>query len=270
MFENHKITEAYANMNSPSAVMENRSPFGLVELNEASLNRVLKNGEDLGYCIISACRHDWPEIELEKIGGKDSVTWQNMSSHLKNLFENPKYWNNMKTVELVKILKNSNFGYIPVYGGYMEGDKHVYERSYMLFPINNKGEKCPFKSLEDEVIKLGGKDYFHQESVLIKPPHEAPYYYVTTKHKDTPWEVGTILPWFDKNVKLNDVAQQYFTSLNKIGKHVADGETATVKRFTYNNVDESTCDFIGFYEKAGSHRDSHVRWLSGQLNYNFI
>lgn len=272
MFENQKITEAYANMNSPSCVTESYSSLGLTELNEASLYRIFKNGVDLGYCIISACRHDWSDYMIKKdFGGEDTEEWENVPENTKHLYKDNKYWNNIKTKALIQDLKNSGFGYIPLYGGYKEsGDVQVYEKSFMVFPVTRDQKPLPFSTLMDEMVKLGGEDYYRQDAILIKPPHEAPYYYVTTAHSETPGDpmipVGTEQRWFGKESKLNDVAQAYFTSLNKVGEYPTDGKSATVKRFTFN---ESTCKFVGFSEKADSYQAGHVRWAKGQLNHGF-
>jgi hypothetical protein len=262
MIEDNKIIEAYKNMRQPQW----RKPR--YSLNEASLAHVVgKNVE--GYCIISACRSDWVEHMLKKIGGIDGDEFKSMSKDEQHKFLDNAYWNNKYTKELASDLRKSDIGYIPMYGGgyneLVDGEKKaVYEKSFMLPCYNKRKEPISFEKVKNTVIELGKK--YRQQEVLIAPPNSKPYYYTTT-HYENGGEVGDENHNFEKDAKLNDIAQDYFTSLNKVGDYPKSHKDSTVKRFSYvyNDEDSDVNNDVEIAGDAQSLTEAHCRYLSGEI-----
>ena len=206
-------------------------------LTEVSLYRAVKEHDKNGYVMISASRQDC----------------------LKGIKDNPSYeeiWdeNNKRTNNLKKDITNLSYSFIPVYGGYKEEGSNTasIEKSFIVFPYDfRKKELVDFDTFEKELINLGKK--YNQDAILIKEPESNPkYYYLTTNTWDSV-DFG--------NVKLNDVTQQYFTSLKgwadtSLNKKNRDW-SGTPKRFTYSesylNLPPQTL------------MDAHARSSSGEL-----
>lgn len=217
-------------------------------LTEASLNHILnKDKYSEGYVIVSACRGDWDE--------DDRV-------------ENNRL-NNEKTRELKRCAKDEGFGYIPVYGGFIENFKtdkarEVFERSLMVFPYSNRGERRGFDELRDWAKDMGIR--FNQDAVLIKEPDDAngpkaPYYLVTANRDGN--TIGDKQEWFGKDTyKVNDIAQQFFTSMRKKSRrHKMDDNP---RRFTLTE-----CVSVCVNKDPRCHSGAHCRFSSGEfVNYN--
>lgn len=230
-----------------------RVPEGLVNLDEASLSHILRKDKyDEGYVIVSGCRASWSEDE-----------------------ETNRRINNEKKRELARDAKDAGFGYIPVFGGYIEkmgttDAKDVFESSIMVFPRDTKGNRVPFGELFEWAMKEGVK--FKQECVLIKEPasedgtDKAPYYLVTSDYvgdDGTQHKVGDRLDWFSPgSYKVNDVAQQFFTSLRKKSRrHEFDDNP---RRFTL--TEGRDCPFSVFTRAdPSSMSDIHARCAAGSL-----
>lgn len=130
---------------------------GIKNINETNLNRILKLHFNAGLIIISANRH-----------------------------ENNHEQNRSNFEQLKNDLKNSNFSYFPVYGGFIEksidGEKpvEVIEPAFIVANykiatnsiFDNTGE-----ALKQFGIKLSQK--YNQESFLFVPPKSNKYYYIT-------------------------------------------------------------------------------------------
>jgi len=216
-----------------------------VPLDEASLNHILRKDKyDEGYVIVSACRGDWDDDPQEN-----------------------RHQNNLKTMELKRDAKDAGFGFIPVYGGFIEnkGEKNardVFERSLMVFPFDNRGNQLPFADLMAWAKKMGRK--YNQDSVLIKEPTidgdvKAPYYFVTTtRGSDT---LGDKQEWFGKDTyKVNDIAQEYFTSMRKkTRRHEHDDNP---RRF-------SLVESVYVEKDPMCYSGAHSRFMSGEIvNYH--
>lgn len=114
-----------------------------LSLNEISMNRFMEFHWSKGHIIISASRNEYTERE--------------------------KY---IKHGELIKELKNAEYAYTPVYGGYIETDDitnkstQVYERSVIIFNFDRDGYQTVFKELSYFGLYLCKK--FNLESYLSK------------------------------------------------------------------------------------------------------
>lgn len=235
--------------------VENDTPVaeGYVPLDEASLTHILgkkKYGE--GYVIVSACRGDWDEGDREQ------------NNRL----------NNEKTRELKRAAKEAGFGYIPVYGGFIENfktdkAKDVFERSLMVFPYSNRGEKRDFSELKDWAEDMGIR--FNQDAVLIKEPDDengepkAPYYLVTANRDGN--AIGDRQEWFGKDTyRVNDIAQQYFTSMHKKSRrHEKDDNP---RRFSLTEGEGGGVFEAFVLKDPKCYSGAHSRFMSGEfVNY---
>lgn len=257
---NRKIAEAYRKI---------AESMSMLELSEASLAHVLGK-QDVGYCIVSACRGDWVAYEIDSIGGVESDKFKSLPKDVQASYVNPRYWNNIKTKELQSDLRSMGLGYVPVFGGYKEGrdsknpesspGKDVYERSFLIPAQSAGGDENPFERVKRAAIELGKK--YRQEAVLICPPGEAPYYYVTTQYPNGD-PVGTEQRWFGKDAKLNDVAQEYFTSLNKVNHTDGDFGKGTVKRFTF--MEDAVCESVFVAPPPSNAMEANSRNCAGEI-----
>lgn len=204
-------------------------------LTEVSLYRAVKEHDKNGYAMISASRQDC----INKDNPSAEEIWD----------ENNKRTNNLKTD-----ITNLSYSYVPVYGGYKEEGSNTasIEKSFIVFPYDfRKKELVDFDTFEKELINLGKK--YNQDAILIKRPDSKPrYFYLNTNTWDDV-EFG--------NLKLNDITQQYFTSLKgwadtSLNKKNRDW-SGTPKRFTYSesylNLPPQTI------------MDAHARSSSGEL-----
>lgn len=227
---------------------------GYVPLTEASLTHILgkkKYGE--GYVVVSACRGDWDEDDRER------------NNH----------FNNEKTRELKRAAKEAGFGYVPVYGGFIENfgtdkAKDVFERSLMVFPYSNRGEKRDFSELKDWAKDMGIR--FNQDAVLIKEPDEngeakAPYYLVTADRDGN--QIGDRQEWFGKDTyKVNDIAQQYFTSMHKKSRRHEKDDNPRRFSLTESEVGEG-CVRVLVNGDPKCYSGAHSRYMAGELfNYS--
>lgn len=183
----------------------------LHRLNEANLHQLLDKHSKNGYIIISPCRNG-DDFGLDHTNPKD----------LKKLQE----INNKRVKEFISVLKKTDWSYMPVYGGFIENkDKEnetvVYEKSFMIFNYDKKGNIGNLKTLFDFGVEMSQK--FNQDSFLYYEPNKKPAYY--TKTGELEFEVG------DKT-KFNDFAEEYFTDLHKNTQNYK-GDAAKATRFTF-------------------------------------
>jgi len=173
-------------------------------ISEVGLHRFLKDYRNFGFIIISAFR----TCAAEK--GIDCDTHEELEQ-LKQ--------NNLHDKELKQDLKHFGFGYIPVLGGYKEEikdpetgkkikvDAPSPERAYIVVARDSGNRQIEPEKLRQLGMTLAQK--YKQESFLYKPPQaeDKNAYYVDGK--------GNITHTFTGAVKLNDLAQTYFTQLRK-------------------------------------------------------
>jgi len=198
-----------------------------VRLNETSLKRLFDLHNQNGFVIISASRSDWDTTDTIK------------NAEL----------NNNKTKELLNIIRTSKWSYSMVYGGFIETTKneiseednevkkHVYETSFMIFNYTKNGDIGNIDELFEFGTKLCGM--FNQESFMFKGIGGSVPMWVDKNGEQT---YGR----FTGNYTLNDIAQEYFTSLIKTKELLPKTSTKekhttfpeTIKRFTHEVVFE--------------------------------
>lgn len=177
---------------------------GLLKLNEETLSRIINKHGTNGFVILSANRSDKSNEE-----------------------------NNKATKSLINDLKNSNYGYYPVYGGYHGTDGVVdeYEPSFIVFNYNRNGEATDFSDLKLFALQMCGK--YMQNSVLIKEPSNPPYY--ANAEGDIVGKAN------DNSVDTNNADAEYYTSLIK-SKSLDYQNPDRLKRFTYPIQFECYCN----------------------------
>lgn len=210
---------------------DNNHPLRKVD--EATINRIVNKHNFDGYVIVSACRSRFYKDTEEEVPNDEIV-----ADELLARGEQLNKINNRRTVELKQMIINDNHSFLPVYGGYKEiGSKNpsIYEKSFIIFNFNRRGEITSMDELYKDALKYGAK--FNQDTVLIKKPNEKPYYVKTNKN------IGDVDFVFDGDYTLNDLTQMYFTALKKFQKKNADGTfedetslTGKPQRFTFEGV----------------------------------
>ena len=226
--ENLRIAEAYQKM------CNGCTKYGMQPMNEVTLNRILhkKHFTGNGLCMVSASRG---ERTVEE--------------------------NNAKTEELKNDLSSLGYGYIPMYGGFKEkrddgSVEQVFEKSFMVFPYNRKGEEIDFEQLKDDMLALGKK--YEQESILVKAPDAAPVYLnCTTGDVDMEFSKD------DANIKVNDMAQDYFSSLKKLPKGATDEEGNLSKDFE-GKPQRFTFESCYLNEEPKTLMGAHARYMAGE------
>ena len=183
----------------------------LESLNESNIHKILDKHSKNGYIIISPCR-----------GGEDFNLNTSNESDLKKL----QSINNKRIKDFIQILKKSNWSYIPVYGGFIEnkGEENettVYEKSFMIFNYDKKGNVGSLKDLFDFGVKMSKE--FNQDSFLYHAPNESPKYF--DKNGELDFELGN-------GLKFDDYSQEYFTDLYK-NTHNYKGDAGKDTRFTF-------------------------------------
>jgi hypothetical protein len=199
----------------------NNSPMPL--LTEITVNRLLGKHYNSGCAIVSASR-----------------------------FKNTNQENNQLTKELFLKLKNSNYSYIPVFGGFIENkgsenEQHVYEKSFLILNYNKEGEELPFQDLKNFALEICSE--YNQDSVLLKSPNGQPQ--TITKDGDLDME-------FSGDIKINDLTQEYFTSFVK---------TRNVDKDNQDKRKQSRLTFEGVYinPPPETYFERHARYLSGEI-----
>jgi hypothetical protein len=199
----------------------NNSPMPL--LTEITVNRLLGKHYNSGFAIVSASR-----------------------------FKNTNQENNQLTKELFLKLKNSNYSYIPVFGGFIENkgsenEQHVYEKSFLILNYNKEGEELPFQDLKNFALEICSE--YNQDSVLLKSPNGQPQ--TITKDGDLDME-------FSGDIKINDLTQEYFTSFVK---------TRNVDKDNQDKRKQSRLTFEGVYinPPPETYSERHARYLSGEI-----
>lgn len=159
----------------------------MIPLNEISMNRLLgKHYNNGGFAIVSASRFDKTPAENEQ-----------------------------NTQKMYELIRNSEFRFIPAFGGFVEtnnetGEKkdNVDEKIAIILCFDRQGKEIPFERLYKFAFDLGVR--FEQDSVLIKAPNDNPKYIVTHERSG---KVGSVDMEFTGDIVLNDVTQQFFTNM---------------------------------------------------------
>lgn len=256
---NKSIVEAYGEMARRSAA---------VELTEASLAHITGKKED-GYFIISACRGDWSDYEVSKLGGRESEEFKSLPADEQKRMLDNRYWNNVRTDELASDLRSLKYGYVPVYGGFKEKSdanpegEDVFERSFFVpYQLKDKDSNEGFQKMANDIIALGKK--YRQESVAICPPGDAPYFYVTTQYGNGD-PVGTKQQYFGPDYKINDLTKEYFTSLNKVNSFDRGFDKANPHRYSFESTDRSVCESVTVNAAPMTWSGAYGRCASGEI-----
>ena len=226
-------------------------------LTEKSLSRILKDHHVNGYIILSAsreyirkngdpCKSDDNEMVLldlitgEIVDESDLITGQRLSAE-----------NNKRTADLRKSIISYNLSFLPVLGGYRYDDgTESYEKSFIIFPFDRKGNPIEWSSFE-KIGKELGKE-FNQESILINGTKSNPYYYKIEDGSKSMEFSGNIDDW-----KINDLTQSFFTALRQYDKKKYPNYSGSSQRFTLENV------YLA--PQPDSIMSGHERCLSGEL-----
>lgn len=148
-----------------------------VLLEKITLNRIIDKHGNNGFISISANRSDKPQEE-----------------------------NDANTQQLIRDIKQNNFGYLPVYGGYRNtetGEEAEYEPSFIVFNFDSNGKPRNFEDLKNFAIAMCGK--YNQDCVLIKAPNKNAIYVNDKGEKVNDKETSTV--W------KNDATKPFFTSI---------------------------------------------------------
>lgn len=190
----------------------NKEP--LRPLNEITTNRLLGKHAENGFVILSSMRQNLSDDE-----------------------------NDSRSQKLINQLQSSSniFSFLPCYGGYIENkgtpkQVNVYERSIILFNFDKKGNITNFNDLRKKSQELCKQ--FQQEEFLIKEPGKPPYYVRTND--------GTKTVQFTGDIKIDDLASEFFTKLRRGGK-----------QFTFEGV---YCN-----PEPACYSERHVRHLQGEI-----
>ena len=193
-----------------------------IKLTEATLNRLVKGHDKDGYVILSASRGDKTDAE-----------------------------NNRRFEELKKTVWNLGYSYIPVFGGYSEEDHgEVFEKSLFVLAKNKKEAEIDFDKFVEDMREIGSS--YEQDSILVKYPDKAPMYLnLSTGEFDRP---------FDGEIKLNDLAQMYFTALKKWNtSKYGDEIKGNPQRYTY------TFNEVYLSEQPKTISGAHRRSSNGEI-----
>jgi hypothetical protein len=190
-----------------------------------------------GYIVISPCR-GYADFENQMTDDKPK------SEQLSTI-------NKKRVNEMISIIKSSGYSYTPVYGGFIENkdtpqEENVYERSFVIYNRNKKGESGDFRDLYIFGIELAKK--FNQDSFLMQAPGENPKY--ITQNGDTDME-------FNGNMSFNDLSQDYFTDLHKNTDKYDDMDKRTPTRFSFTEC------YINPAPQCLS--EAHVRFMNGEV-----
>ena len=228
----------------------------MIPLIEKTLNRVAHGHDEYGYAIISAMRDNLYMSDNNEIYSVFSDE-DKLNSNDDEIEINSQIWideNNRRTNELKIDLRDNGLSFIPVYGGFKEknSNKAKVEKSFIVFPFNMQTKKyIDFNKFAELVLELGYN--YQQDSVLIKYPDDNPVYYDCRTGKPDNYKFT--------NIKLNDVAQEYFTALKKWG----DFSKKDISTFTKGKPQRFTFEGLYMNNFPNSINEHRRRSLEGEL-----
>lgn len=151
----------------------------LAKLSETSVNRLLSTHAKNGYCIISASRSENSQAENSELDKS-----------------------------LIADVQAAEYSYTPIYGGYKEKAAgktvEVFEKSILIYNFKKTGKSSDFLKLVDFMTSLCAK--YKQECFAAVFPGKPPAWVGPD---------GKILKAFSGRLKLNDVVQEYFSTLKR-------------------------------------------------------
>lgn len=184
----------------------------VVSINETNAKRMLDRHSKYGYIIISPCRG------CEEFGiSKEDPQWKQKLANA----------NQQRIKDFINILKQTEYSYTPVYGGFIENfgtdqEENVYERSFMIYAHNKQGKPSDIKGIFDFGKQMAQR--YNQDSFLFKSPNEPPKYIKPNRSVDLE---------FSGDASFNDFSQEYFTDLHKNTQKHSNKTNGKPTRFTF-------------------------------------
>ena len=210
------------------------TPIGLKLLEAFNLGKIQKHGQD-GFVVISANRSNVTSSNPSNDLTKPYLNWckkKQLKPTEKSEAEFLKTRNAKADDTLLKDIRSKGYTYSMTYGGYHGSDEIAdsYEPSFVVYNHKKSGEVSDWNELFAFAISACKK--FHQDSVYVQAPNEAPNYYdangrvVNTKSS--------------KNFKLNRGNEEFYTTTKR--------EKSNPQRFTADIVFEGK-----YYKPALKH-----------------
>lgn len=208
----------------------------LVSINEANAKQLIDKHSKNGFIIVSPCR-GYGEFNLDENNPKDIQKLNEI--------------NNSRIKKIITLIKKSGYSYTPVYGGFIENvgtekEETVYEKSFIIFNYNKKGEIRDLQDLYNFGVELSKE--FNQDNFLYKAPNETPKY--IKKDGSIDFDLGG-KPTF------NDFSAEYFTDLHKNTNKYSNDSGRKPTRFTF------TESYINPAPQGYGER--HVRYLNNEI-----
>ena len=219
----------------------------LCRLDESGIFRMLSHGKE-GFVVVSANRSAL-KAEKEDIDLTDECLSSLAERGIEDTPKNERIWlsqrNNKCERELNKLINDSPFTYTKVYGGFHDTEgKEVdsYERSYVIYCKDNKGNLLNFDDLYNFGMELGRR--FQQDSVFVNHPNgEVAYVDPRTENHDA--------KGVSKDNKINRDDEMFFTTSQR-DKNGASRFTSELQwESKYKGMYSSLTERRRLYEKNG-------------------
>ena len=231
--------------------------YRLHSINEISVKRFLGLHLKKGFVVISACKSNWDTNDLKnreinnqksnelerKINSKGYSYIPVFGGFKEKINQIELTDNEIETYKVIKgeeieISSNLFVGYIKD-KPYKYNKIDVYERSFIVFNYNTKGDALDFQELYSSALEWTVA--YDQDSVLIKKPNGNPQYITQNNEVDKEFTGD------------NDMSQDYFTDFIKSRKIK---DNSRDHRFTFEDI----C----IKPKPASLNERHVRYLKGE------
>ena len=207
-----------------------------VSINEVNAKSMLDRHGENGFIVISPCR-GYFDFGLNPSDKRDK--------------EKLAHINKERVKDIIKKIKDSGYSYTPVYGGFIENqgtenEESVYERSFVIYNRDKRGNKLNMSNLFDFGLELA--NIYNQNSFLVKAPDDTPKYYT----KD-----GKVAMEFNGKTTFNDLSQEFFTDLHKNTHKFGNMDGRRPTRFSYVET------YINPAPQDLS--EAHIRFMKGEV-----
>jgi len=211
-----------------------RTPIGFKLLEGFNLGKIQKHGQD-GFVVISANRSNVTSSNPSNDLTNSYLNWckkKQLKPTEKSEVEFLKTRNAKADDALLKDIRSKGYSYSMTYGGYHGSDEIAdsYEPSFVVYNHKKSGEVSDWNELFAFAISACKK--FHQDSVYVQAPNEAPNYYDANGH--------VVNTKSSKNFKLNRDNEEFYTTTKR--------EKNNPQRFTADIVFEGK-----YYKPALKH-----------------
>lgn len=208
----------------------------LVPISEATLKSIFDRHRESGYIVLSANRTE----------DKNRTREDNVAAYR----------------GLLSALKNSPFGYLPVWGGFREEGRDTAnpEPSFLVFPQKTRkehGGEASFDALLDFGLELGRK--YAQDSIVVRYPMD----YEGEMAGRTTWvdcRTGRDTTEFGEDPVWDDPEQEFYTKDRRGGK----GGSSAFRRWMAGG-DPTTSSELGRTPKRGKTPKAPQRFTSPYL-----